>query len=350
MSIPTSDSFCSIISHIIFLCNWPITETGIVQATGPSWKAQRTFTNGVFRRFGVGRSLFETEICSELETLFKEFEDTHGASFDPTRLIQIAILNIISRVTLAKKYKHGDEEFKNLKHATDIVLRFIGASGFKLLFKILRLMPSKADKMFEKARSDFIGIINRNIERRKSEFDSEAATECLVDVYLKKKHEKEDLGPYLNNETIRVLVGSLFVAGSDTSTCQILWVLIYLLRHPKVLNSVRQEVDKVVGRDRLPTMDDQAYMPFTQAVINECLRICAPAPMGLMHATSDDTTLYGYTIPKGTLVMANIWGVHHDPDTWTRPNHFDPGRFLDKKGQLVENDNVIPFSTGRQNN
>ncbi len=293
--------------------------------------------------------MFETQICSELETLFKEFQDKHGASFDPKHLIQTTILNITGRVMLAKKYNYDDKEFKDLMYSTDLLMALLGTAGFKLMFKILRFLPTKADKMFEKAKSDFMSIIRGNIQRRKREFDSEtAATECLVDVFLKKVHEKEDLGPYLNFETIRVLVASMYVGGSDTSTNQILWVLIYLLRHPQVLNSVRKEIDEVVGRDRLPTMNDQAYMPFTQAVINECMRLCAPVPMGVMHAASDDTTLCGYTIPKGTIVMSNIWGVHHDPDTWTRPNHFDPGRFLDNNGELVENDNVIPFSTGRQ--
>ncbi|XP_072017224.1 cytochrome P450 2U1-like [Amphiura filiformis] len=67
-----------------------------------------------------------------------------------------------------------------------------------------------------------------------------------------------------------------------------------------------------------------------------------------MHAAAEDTTLFGYAIPKGTMFIANIWGVHNDPDTWPNPDKFDPGRFLDGNGHLVENKDLIPFSAGRR--
>ncbi len=289
--------------------------------------------------------MFETEICSEMETLFKKIEDTHGASFDPTDLIRAAILNITSSLTLARKYDYDEEEFKQLVHSTDVIMSLFGSAGTDLMLKRLRLSPSKTDKIFKSAKMEYNSFIVSNIQRRKKDFDP-AVIESLLDVYLKKVHEKEDLGPYINLDTIALLVGALFIAGSDTSSFQILWVLVYLISHPQALNSVKEEVDKVVGRDRLPTMDDQAYMPFTQAVINECMRLCAPLPMGVMHASSDDTSLCGYTIPKDTLILSNIWGVHHDPNIWTKPHHFNPSRFLDSNGQLVEDDNLIPFSTG----
>ncbi len=323
-----------------------ITVTGLAQASGANWKAQRAFTHGVFRHFGVGRSLFETEICAELELLFKKIEDKNGESFDPTDLVRAAILNITSSLTLARKYKDDEEAFHRLVHSTDVIMSLIGSAGTDLMLKSLRPYESKADKMLKSAKAEYFGMITDNIKRRQKEYDPESVPKCLVDVYLKRIHEKEDLGPYINIETIGLLIGALFIAGSDTSSFQILWVLIYLISNPKDLNNVKQEIDKVVGRDRLPTMDDQAYLPYTQAVINECMRLSAPLPMGVMHASSDDTTLCGYTIPKGTLLLSNIWGIHHDPDTFAKPYHFDPSRFLDSKGQLVEDDNVIPFSLG----
>ncbi|XP_072017555.1 cytochrome P450 18a1-like [Amphiura filiformis] len=264
--------------------------TGIVNASGPNWKAQRAFTLGVFRRFGVGKAVFETQICSELEILFKHFEDQNGASFDPSSLILNTISNITSLDTVAHRYEYGDKEFKNLLHVEDRIVKLAGTAGFKNIVKILRLLPSKANEILAKTKNEFMAIVNGNIMRRKNKFDS-GTIECLIDVYLKKLYEKENLSEYINDESVGRTVASLFMAGTDTSSYQILWVLVYLLRHPKIFKKVQDEIDDTVGRDRLPTMDDQCDLPFTQAVINECMRLCATVPMGVMHAAAEDATL-----------------------------------------------------------
>ena len=322
-----------------------IAATGVLNASGPSWKAQRAFTLGVFRRFGVGKAVFETQICSELEQLFKLMDSQEGASFDPTRLIQTSISNVNTLVTLANRYPHGDKGFDDLMHTCDQIVKLAGTAGFKNIVKVLRLLPSKANEILAKAKNDFMAIVDGHIQRRKATYDM-GKTKCLIDVYSKKVYNNEDLGPHVHDETVAKTVAALYMAGTDTSSFQILWVLVYLLRHPQVMRKVRNEIDEVVGRDRLPTMDDQTDMPFTQAVINECMRLCAPVPMGVMHAASDDTTLMGYTIPKGTLFMANLWGIHNDPDTWKEPHKFNPARFLDENGHLIENEALMPFSTG----
>ncbi len=290
--------------------------------------------------------MFETQICSELEYLFKLMDDQQGASFDPSIMIQRTVCNIISRVSVATSYEHGDKEFDKILHISDEIMALAGSAGFKRIVKILRLLPSKTNEALAKAMNKFMAIVDGHIHKRKTKYDMGTA-ECFIDVHTKKVHDSEDLGPHVNDETVAKTVASFFMAGIDTSSYQILWVVIYLLRHPQVMRKARNEIDEVVGRDRLPTMDDQTDMPFTQAIINECMRLCAPVPMGVMHTAAEDTTFMGYSIPKGTMFIANIWGVHNDPDTWKDPNKFDPTRFLDEHGQIVENEALIPFSAGK---
>ena len=322
-----------------------LTETGILNASGPSWKAQRSFTLGIFRRFGVSKSSFEKQISSELEILFQQFENKNGIPFNPTSIITNAISNITSKVTVGRRYDHDNPEFVDLLNVCSDIVKFAGTAGFKNIVKILRLLPSKANEMLAKTKNRFMSIVSGNIQRRKVAFE-EGRIECLVDVYLTKLNAKQELSPYLTNEAINKTIASLFIAGTDTSSYQILWVLIYLLKHPDAMKRVQEEIDKIVGSDRLPEMTDKTEMPFTQAVVYECMRLAAPVPMGVMHAASEDTALMDYTIPKGTMLIANIWGVHNDPDKWSDPNKFDPGRFLDENGQIVESDSLIPFSAG----
>ena len=55
----------------------------------------------------------------------------------------------------------------------------------------------------------------------------------------------------------------------------------------------------------------------------------------------------GYTIPKGTVIIPNLWSVHRDPAVWDRPDLFNPRRFLDDQGKLHRTEHFMPFGIGR---
>ena len=76
----------------------------------------------------------------------------------------------------------------------------------------------------------------------------------------------------------------------------------------------------------------------------EIQRLSCVDPGSLPHIANDDGYLDGYKIPKGTLIMYNIYKFHMDPDQWEDPEIFNPGRFLDggKKEQFV------PFGMGKR--
>lgn len=68
-----------------------------------------------------------------------------------------------------------------------------------------------------------------------------------------------------------------------------------------------------------------------------------------MDSASEDTTIGDYVIPKGYLILANIWAAHHDADYWKEPLKFDPTRFLNEDGsKLVKQESFLPFSAGKR--
>ena len=56
--------------------------------------------------------------------------------------------------------------------------------------------------------------------------------------------------------------------------------------------------------------------------------------------------LLEYTIPKGTVLIGNLYQVHHDPKYWERPDDFYPPHFLNEDGSVKYNEAYIPFSIG----
>lgn len=77
--------------------------------------------------------------------------------------------------------------------------------------------------------------------------------------------------------------------------------------YPDVQKKAQEEVDRVVGSGRLPTMEDRGNLPYIEAIVNEVLRWHPVAPMGLPHTSTEDDICEGYLIPKGSMILANIW-------------------------------------------
>ncbi|XP_072015542.1 vitamin D 25-hydroxylase-like isoform X2 [Amphiura filiformis] len=137
-------------------------------------------------------------------------------------------------------------------------------------------------------------------------------------------------------------------SGTDTSSATLRWGSQYLVRYPQVQDRIHREVDMVVGRSRLPKLADKQNLPYTQAVIAELHRIISLVPLSLFHVAGDTTTFRGYTIPRNSVVISNLYAVMHSPELWGDPEEFRPERFLDDEGNFREPDEVIPFGVGRR--
>ena len=110
---------------------------------------------------------------------------------------------------------------------------------------------------------------------------------------------------------------------------------------------MQAELDNVVGRSRLPSLKDRPNLPYTEAVLMEAQRIATIAPFSVPRAANIDTKLFGYDIPKGTMILPNLWRILHDESIWKEPHKFDPSRFLDELEGLNRREELIPFSLGK---
>lgn len=157
----------------------------------------------------------------------------------------------------------------------------------------------------------------------------------------------------LTETEIKALLLNMFTAGTDTSSSTVEWAIAELVRHPKVLAQVQQELDSVLGPDRLVTELDLPQLNYLQAVIKEIFRLHPSTPLSLPRVASESCKINGYDIPKGSTLLVHIWAIARDPNEWTDPLEFRPERFLpggdkydvDVKGNYYE---LIPFGAGRR--
>ncbi|KAH9831561.1 cytochrome P450, partial [Rhodofomes roseus] len=136
-------------------------------------------------------------------------------------------------------------------------------------------------------------------------------------------------GRWLQDKLLAYTAGTILEAGSDTTAMAIATFVLYMLSYPNVLQKAREEIDVVVGADRMPDFDDEERLPYLVACIKESLRHRPGIPLAIPHATIEDDFYKDFYIPKGCTVIGNLWAIQRDPNTFYNPTAFIPERFYE---------------------
>ncbi|XP_066569722.1 cytochrome P450 2D17-like [Amia ocellicauda] len=119
--------------------------------------------------------------------------------------------------------------------------------------------------------------------------------------------------------------------GHDTSSTTLHMGLLQLTMHPDVQVRCHQEINTVLGEREQVCYEDRHRMPYVQAVIHEVQRYGSIVPLSVFHATTQDTQLLGYSIPKGTTIIPNLSSVLYEEGQWKFPHDFNPSNLLNKE-------------------
>ncbi|KAG0700751.1 cytochrome P450 [Suillus ampliporus] len=158
---------------------------------------------------------------------------------------------------------------------------------------------------------------------------------------------------------VRWAAGSMYGAGGETTRFQclnqichsdyleiqtmgaILSFIFAMALYPDIQKKIKTELDRVVGYGQLPTLDHRSCLPYVNAAIKEMMRWDPLIPLCLPHYTSDKDTYQGFHVPKGTIVLPNIWAISRDEISGIPPETFAPERFLDT---CVEKTAIDPYT------
>ena len=121
----------------------------------------------------------------------------------------------------------------------------------------------------------------------------------------------------------------MFIGGSETAVTTLQWTMAELIRHPRVMRKVQDEVRQAfAGQAKVDeaslALADLHYM---HLVIKETLRLHMEAPLLLpRECRNDGCKILGFDVPKGTMVLVNAWAISMDPAHWDSPEEFVPDR------------------------
>lgn len=141
----------------------------------------------------------------------------------------------------------------------------------------------------------------------------------------------------------------MVVGGTDTTSNSVEFALAEMMNKPHILKKVQQEIDSVIGKDKIVEESDINKLPYLYLVMKETLRLHPVLPLLVPHCPSATSVVAGYTIPKGARIFVNVWAIHRDPSVWEDPLEFRPERFSDGKWDYSGNDfKYFPFGSGRR--
>ena len=80
-----------------------------------------------------------------------------------------------------------------------------------------------------------------------------------------------------------------------------------MVENPEVQRKAHEELDRIVGRERLPDFADKGSLPYINSIYKECLRCHPVLPLGLAHSAVADDQYKGMHIPKGSILFSNVW-------------------------------------------
>ena len=325
---------------------------------GPAWRFHRKLFMTAVRQYLSDQKLVEDRISEQAMSLMQYFEDQNGNNFDPGKIFMESVANVICRITFGKHFDSSHPDFEELLQLNNEAFTDIEASNqiFVLdFFPISKYLPFRAYKLVQKSTDRIFEILRQQLKIQENEFDPNAEIGSLVEGLLKERIAAanevgtEERASLLSDDYMINSMGDMFSAGYETTSTTLRWAIAYLVHHPECQRDVQSQLDDVVGRDRMPGLDDRPKLPLVLATITETLRLGNVAEVAIPHYTLSDTTLAGYRVPKDTVVMTNLMAVHLDPSLWENPNSFDPRRHIDSDGQLITNSgNFLPFSAGRR--
>ncbi|PNX90881.1 cytochrome p450 [Trifolium pratense] len=150
---------------------------------------------------------------------------------------------------------------------------------------------------------------------------------------------------------MKAILLDMIVASIDTSAATIEWALSELLRHPRVMKKLQDEIQNEVGNKRMVEEKDLKKLNYLDMVVDETLRLHPVSPLLLPRECRESITIDGYFIKEKTRVIVNALTIGRDPNIWSEnAEEFYPERFINKKMNYEGHEEFesIPFGFGRR--
>ncbi|KAL8479804.1 hypothetical protein ACS0TY_026662 [Phlomoides rotata] len=259
---------------------------------------------------------------------------------------------LICRTAFGKRYDERGSEFRRFDELLHDAQAIAAASFlsdhipiFSWIDKVTGLI-NRVERTCRNLDSFYQEIIDEHLDpKREKDIEEE---DDILDVLIKLK-EDESSSVVCTWDHIKALLMDIFIAGTDTTSVSIVWIMTALMKTPNVTQKLQSEIRNLIGEKGKVDEDDLPKLPYLKATICEIFRLYPPVPVIVPRETIETSILEGYEIQPKTVVYVNAWAVARDPEYWENPDELLPERFLNNNIDIKGQDfGVIPFGSGRR--
>lgn len=306
---------------------------GLLTTEGEAWRTQRRLIQTGFERkqLEVLSSIMQESLVDSLRDFDRQ---ARIGPVDIYPLMMKITFGMVGRSLFGARLKEEDIDLISLAIST--VQEFMVRQTIQPYLNPWFAVSGEL-RRHEEMRARAFGVLLDYIQRRREEAPGHDLLQILMDA-------RYSDGQGMSDELILSESMQLLVAGHETSSNALSWLLYLLSSRPDCADRVRQEFDSVLGEKPL-NYSDVPKFEFTTQVILEALRLYPPFWMVDRMALADDRA-GDFDIPRGSTVLVFIYGVHHSPQYWENPETFDHERFTKVKARLHTPCTHLPFGAG----
>ncbi|KAM4107462.1 hypothetical protein ACB094_04G146900 [Castanea mollissima] len=280
--------------------------------------------------------------------------DSIVASSGPVNLSELTLSltsNIVCRVAFGKKYDCGENKSKKsrlhetLRETQELLGGFYIADFFPWMGWLYTFngFETRLEKNFRELDESYEEVIAEHLDPRRPEPERED----LVDVLLRVRKDSNQ-AIALGSDYIKGVLSDMFLAGTETTSATLVWIMAELIRNPFIMQRAQAEVREAIKGKAKVEENHLPKLVYLKSIVKEGLRLYPSVPL-IPRETIDSCTIEGYHILAKTRVFVNAKSIGTDPKYWKNPNEFQPERFLDCsidfRGQHFE---FLPFGYGRR--
>lgn len=239
--------------------------------------------------------------------------------------------SIIMTSTYGTRVSHWDHEDVHHAARSGQILGKITQAGAFIVdeLPILARLPTwlqPGRKHAEAIAKPLLEAKMRLWRRMQAQLAAGHAPTCYAREMMEKSDSWRNEG--LTDEDVAWNLGGMVDVASHTSSVTLANLVNYLAANLNIQQIAHDELMRVVGPNRTPVFDDIKDLPYVHACVKEVLRLCPTPIWGIKHYADADVTYKDYTIPKGTVLLANTSFIHYDPERYDEPFAFRPERYL----------------------
>jgi cytochrome P450 len=306
---------------------------GLLTTHGEAWRTQRRLIQKGFDRKQLDAlsSIMQESLADSL----RDFDSQVGAGpVDIYPHLMKITFAMVARSLFGARLKDSDIDL--VSHTICTIQEFIVRQTLQPYLNPWFAASGKLRRHEDmRARAD--GVLLEYIKARRHQPPGHDLLQTLMDARYSDGEGMSDA--LVLSESMQLLV-----AGHETSSNALSWLLYLLSSRPDCLERVRQEFDSVLG-DAPLNHGDVPKFEFATQVIQEALRLYPPFWMIDRMAVADDT-VGDLAIPGGSTVIVFVYGAHHAPRYWQSPENFDPQRFTKENDKLRPPSTYLPFGAG----